>query len=339
MTLPSILARLATAALLCGAAVSDAAAVTVDETPPSLTNVAVSQDTLDLVAQSLPESRNVDAAFLSTAYDPVLPLSGAANVFVTFVDEGAGYRNSLGYFAYRTGALDGLSKGRIDLDGSGVVSLDELASVATMEVGFVFPNASKAGAGGELQAGDTATLGDGAPFEPGMSLGFFLVQNGWTGSGVREPVGGYEPQVFYSADFLNPEASAEATTATAASEPSVRHVAMLYSDSARERLIMGIEDLNRVDPGVNAYGYASDEDFNDAIFLVSSNPLSALGGANVADVTPIPLTGTGVYLASFILMLVFTAWRRSRPRSVRAGPAVGRSGRPFGAGAPGPEVK
>ncbi len=305
---------------------SAASSEKVDEIPENLTRENVDSVLLRTVRDALPENRNVNADFLNPSYDPTLPVSKDAQVFVTFLDEGAGYRNSLGYYTHETGALDGLSKADVDTDGSGVVSLEELRSVDGVETGWVFPNSSKNRAGGRLTAGDTVTLGEGKTFEAGTTIGFYLVQNGWTGRGVRTPTGRTDtlPQVFYSADFLNPEADATATVLTDSSSNRSRHVAMLFASGERSEIVMGFEDLNRVDRRQNAYSYSTDEDFNDAVFLVTANPVDAFQTAEIAT-APIPLLGSGLGGASLLFTLLGGSYvfnRRRRQSGVMAAVAA-----------------
>ena len=269
------------------AAASTAAAQSIDA--PAITQEPVSQSTIDTVAEALPENSNVDQDFLNPAYDPTLRLTEEAQVFVTFIDEGAGYQNSLGYFSYQEGALAGLSKSDVDSDGDGVVSLTE-AEMVGIDIGWVFPDATKAP--GRLETGDSVAIGDGKVFDENTRVGFFLVQNGWDGSGVKGYTSSGDPQTFYTLDFLNPEGAGSGTSATSG-VGSTRHVAMLYEDTSRESIIMGFEDLNRVDSSANDFGYGSDEDFNDAVFTIRSNPVEAIGGTVIAT-APGPLAGSTI---------------------------------------------
>ncbi|KXF83512.1 DUF4114 domain-containing protein [Enterovibrio coralii] len=270
------------------------------ETLSGMTNQSVDASILQTVDESLPEARNVNADFLNPAYDPYLTLSEDASVSVTFLDEGAGYRNSLGYFSFGANTFDGLSKGDIDTDSSGYVSLSELQAVDGVSAGFLFPNASNYGQGGVLLAGDTVDVAGGSELTAGTSLGFFLNQNAWKGTGVETGDAGgssYDTQSFYSLDFLNPEASATSTMLSDSSDS--RHVAMLFADSSQEQVILGFEDLNRVNQFTNDYNYRSDEDFNDAVFTVSSTPSGAFGGSNIATAPLPPMAQSLIGLAMF----------------------------------------
>ena len=80
-----------------------------------------------------------------------LVIQQATEAKVTFVDEGAGYRNALGVYEI---AADG---------GIGNVQI-------------LFPNASKVGSGGDLVPNQSQTTFDVAD---GTQLGFFVVSNGY----------------------------------------------------------------------------------------------------------------------------------------------------------------
>jgi hypothetical protein len=79
-------------------------------------------------------------------------------VYVVFVDEGAGWRNTLGYYAYP-----------VDNPPSTVEELQKYV---------VFPNVSLSDGGGGLDKGDMVQLGN-APFPPNTVIGFYLVAQGW----------------------------------------------------------------------------------------------------------------------------------------------------------------
>lgn len=293
--------------LVVGAALAfqAGAAQAIDEIPETMTFEALDPILMQTVNEQLPEQRQVNAEFLNPSFTPFVTLNQDAQIFSTFVNEGAGYRNSLGYFSFSSGAFDGLSKASVDLDGSGVVSLDELSYVNSVEIGYVFPNASKVGAGGRLTAGDTVAIGDGTIFAAGDNVGFYLNQNAWNGSDIRstQASSSDETQVMYSLDFLNPEAPAVATMATDPTASSSRHAAMMFADASGTEIILGFEDLNRVDNRANDFNYRTDDDFNDAVFIVFSNPFDAIADSNVF-VAPAPrLEGLASPLSGLVLVL------------------------------------
>jgi len=229
-------------------------------------SVVIPSDVTTIVGAVLPESSKVGTSYLSGAFDPNLVIEEPANVFVTFIHEGAGYRNSLGYFTYKTGTQ----------------------GIEIQDRQLVFPNASyadpsKGWGGGQLATGDTVTLRDaaGVPrvFQSGERVGFFLVADGWNGASVRgwsESAPGLPSatasvnatnRVFTTLDVLNPEFSV-------GRQDVARHVAMLHVEglpsfnAGDDFFLVGFEDLRR-DSG-------SDDDFNDVVVLVRSNPVEAI---------------------------------------------------------------
>ncbi|MEM7652353.1 MAG: DUF4114 domain-containing protein [Pseudomonadota bacterium] len=296
MTTNSLKGRLVLSALAAGVSLlaiesAQAQSVVDDTSSPPTTFQAVSPDIVSRVNEALPESRAVGAAFLNPSYDPNLVINQNANIYTTFVDEGAGYKNSLGWFSYTDQVFQSMTQGDIDTDSDGVVSLNEISSVSGVDTGWIFTNSSKQGAGGSLNTGDTVTLGGDSGFVAGTRLGFFLAQDAWNGSDIRATGGtGSERQVFYSLDFLNPENSASAAFDGTDVVDSSRHVAMMYSGDDQSQIILGFEDLNRTDRTANHWNIASDEDFNDAVFILSSNPVEAIQDTQIYT-APAPQLG------------------------------------------------
>ena len=259
----------------------------IPELPASLYTSEIDSDLISTIASTLPESSAIDAEFLDSGYQPIITLSEDASVSVVFLDEGAGYRNTLGWIAITDDALSGYTKGQLDTDGSGNVSLVELGVVTGIEYGLVFPNVSRSGSGGLLQSGDSLDIDDGRVFDAGTQIVFCLLQNAWKYGEVE----GYSIELnttttVYSADMINPESPSSADLTIDSSLHSARHVAMLFRDQDHEQIIMGFEDLHRTDRYSNDYSIYSDEDFNDAVFLVSSTPASAISDADIAEADP-----------------------------------------------------
>ena len=170
----------------------------------------VQQNLLDDINASLPENvpggiPNSNPDFLA-GKETNLILTKEADVWVTFVSEGAGYRNSLGYYSYPVGQEP--------------TTVEELTRLV------IFPNVSMVGSGGGLVPGDRAYLGR---FPANTVVGWFLVANGWNGS-----VTGNGNGIYYSNPDFNPEGSADKRT----------HMVLLY-DEAREITLLGFEDLRR----------------------------------------------------------------------------------------------
>ncbi|MBT4034737.1 MAG: LruC domain-containing protein [Candidatus Marinimicrobia bacterium] len=204
----------------------------------------VSQEFLNDVNTSLPENAPVPSAhpeYLVDGNQINTTMTEDGDVWVTFVHEGAGYKNVLGYYTYPS--------------SSPPLSVNDIDSVT-----IIFPNVSYQGSGGALHSGDKVYLGY---FPTGVEIGWVLISNGWS-NGVGN---GYR-QVYSNPDF-NPESVA-----------SLRQHNVLLYDEARDLTVLGFEDLDRE--------HGSDDDFNDALFYVTSNPRSAI--VNDATVT---ITYTG----------------------------------------------
>lgn len=290
------------------------------EVPDSLISVAVDGYILDTVSTALPEQQQVGAEFLDPVYNPNMVFTADTQVSVTFISEGAGYKNTLGYFAYDANTFDNLTFGNIDLDSSGYISAKEIQSLdGVSDVGIIFGNASGAGGyagtGGELETGDTFVIGDGVyttegdgwsitggdVFSENTRMGFFVAANAWNGSSVNSWDNDYEVKTYWTEDFLNPENSVDATQDN--SGDVSRHVAML-SIEGENQLLLGFEDLTR--PG-------GDNDFNDAVFLIRTTPEDGFNQENLPSVNPAPAPGIGSIACIIFSGAVFAA-RRKRKR-------------------------
>lgn len=275
--------------LLLVSTLSTGAFAVIAELPPGLFNEDVSAIKAEADV-ALPEYLDVDQSYLNTSYNPNLKLIQDAHVYVSFIDEGAGYKNTLGYFTFNDQSFAGLKHGDINTDNSGSgVSLDELLHIDGVEVGLVFPNSSLNGtsglkSGGLLNSGDTISLGSGTLFSADVNLGFFLIQKGW--SSWDQTVKSYEdgddrdPLIFYTIDFLNPENGTDDDSLSDSLALNSRHVAMQFA-SDQESIVMGFEDLHR--------NHGSDDDFNDAIFKVYTDPASSISTTNIPTI-PEPAT-------------------------------------------------
>lgn len=205
------------------------------------TRDAIDQDFLDDVNASLPENAPVpeyNPEYLASASQVNTLLGEDADVWVTFVHEGAGYKNVLGFYTYET--------------GNAPLTVNDIDSVT-----IVFPNVSYVGSGGQLRSGDKVNIGY---FPAGTEIGWVLFADGYK---RRVTTGNHQ---VYSNSALNPE-----------STPELQKHTVLLHDAARDLTVLGFEDLNR-DSG-------SDDDFNDAIFYVTSNPREAIIIENVVSVT------------------------------------------------------
>ena len=164
------------------------------------------------VNYTLPENApvpNYHPEYLAVGNATDIKVTEEADVWVTFVHEGAGWRNSLGYYTY-------------DLNNPPQTSQD------IAELNIVFPNVSLSGSGGGLIAGNKVFLGK---FPAGTGIGWFLVAQGWK-SGSQTVTNSY--YTVYSNPDFNPESSA-----------SDRQHNVLIKDSQRKLVLLGFEDIRR----------------------------------------------------------------------------------------------
>ncbi|MFY0598773.1 MAG: LruC domain-containing protein [Cyclobacteriaceae bacterium] len=211
----------------------------------------ITAELLAFINASLPESKPVPIyhpRFIADNSQTNLDILQTADVWMTFVHEGAGYRNTVGFYTYETGNPP---QTKADIT----------------EIKVAFPNVSFNNSGGGLTSGDKVNLGR---FEPGISIGFVLFANGWNGSittGIRQ---------VYSHEYLNPE-----------TDPDLQAHNVLLWDDTNELFLLGFEDLNRME--------GSDDDFNDAIFYLTSNPVEGISTENVNPIDkPQDTDGDGV---------------------------------------------
>jgi LruC domain-containing protein len=193
----------------------------------------------------LPEARRVNPSFVDGSLKSNIVMDddfdGLATVSVTFLNEGAGYRNSLGYFLYDP--------------NNPPTDFTEIASH-----NIIFPNASKRPEG-RMDQGDSVDLG--ITLTGGQALGFFVVPNGWgwNGSGGNVTNSGSWNQPFYSLPSLNPEPSG-----------SQYHNVIFY-DSNQDFLVVGFDDQHRFsgDNDFNDLLFAVDVTPIDAVAGINSD--------------------------------------------------------------------
>lgn len=214
----------------------------------------------------LPEGRNIrnnsQGLLLDTDDKSNLEFSATADVWVTFLSETAGFRNSVGFF---------------DFDANSPPT-----SPAGVTERIIFPNASMPSA---LTAagsdGNTVYLGQ---FAAGRGLGIVLAANGFSATGrssgatqvpgVKESID--RNWIFYSLRKLNPEPNDGRNLNV--------HTVMLRdqedSTPGYQRIIVGMEDINREIGG--------DHDFNDVILVLHVKTRSAI--ANLTNLPILPGT-------------------------------------------------
>ena len=176
----------------------------------------LSTEFLSDVNSSFPERQPVPAnnpQYLASGNQLDVVLTQASDVYVTFVSEGAGYKNVLAYYVY--------DSNNPPTDASQVDSLF-----------VVFPNTSFSGSGGGMQAGDKVKLGS---FPAGKTISWAILANGWKNNGSLN----LNKPVYYSKSALN----------TIESDPNKRQHSVQLVDNARQLLVNGFEDLKRTGSG------------------------------------------------------------------------------------------
>ena len=117
----------------------------------------------------LPEGQylpNVYPEYLSNNSTPNLLIKEDAELSMTFIHDGSGYKDVVGYYYYDS--------------NNPPSSKEELIKLVT------FPNASAQGSGGELVEGNTIKLV--GNFKAGTVVGFFLNSNGFSNGNITEGI-------------------------------------------------------------------------------------------------------------------------------------------------------
>ncbi len=236
----------------------------------------LSTDLLKRIAIMLPESLNIAGNTRVTLSKDdqtnlVLAAGTDANIYVSFLTEGAGYRNSVGYFTY-----DPANPPKTPTD-------------VKSELIF-FPNTTQDGTTPPFKvaastAASTVKLSVKAPQDKAIAVGFFVVADGWAGSRDLKLAGGANAsgttstpgvdesypgkRVFYSLKALNPEPNDARNLQ--------QHTILLddgeafgrvpgtsnASQTKYQRLVLGFEDQQRT---------GGDHDFNDVLMAVHVTP-------------------------------------------------------------------
>ena len=170
----------------------------------------IPSDLLNEIHRRLPESRDIrknDPKLITDDLGANITLLEDAEITVAFVYEGAGYRNSLGYFTFDPANTP--------------------TSASPLNPKIMFPNFSLP----LLKFGDAVELGK---FKAGTAVGFTVVADGWKGSGVNpnQPAS----MIFHTLKALNPEPPGA---------NNLNAHTVLLSKPEDELLVLGFEDMNR----------------------------------------------------------------------------------------------
>jgi LruC domain-containing protein len=166
------------------------------------------------VNKTLPERVRLDVShpeYFLQQYDHNINLVETCDVWVTFVTEGAGYLNVLGFYTYPT-------------------NNPPATPSAIDTITIIFPNASLQGSGGGLYPGNKVKLGR---FNAGTTIAFALIADGWKNGSVTNG-----RWTVYSTKHLNGSASSSLSQHT-----------VLLRDPGRQLFLLGIEDIKRTQGG------------------------------------------------------------------------------------------
>lgn len=206
---------------------------------------------LSAISSSFPEKKDMTATHPDLFVDGTtsnLATTASCNVWISFLSEGAWNNNAVGYFYYPTGSAPSTA-----------------ASIAKRIV--IFPNVQDAsGNSGDLLCsmvqGDKVELkyydevsGTWTEvFPAGITIGWFLISKGYSTSSLTSGnIGIQAGSPFYSLPGLNSDA---------------RQHNIIYFDQTSQTAVIGFEDLSM--------SSGSDKDFNDVVFAITANPITAI---------------------------------------------------------------
>ena len=174
-------------------------------------NDPVDQQLMHDINTALPEYKNEVAAhpeWFSGTPPNNIDILTQSEVYITYITEGAGWMDALGYFTFNTNQPPSSS-----------------SAIDTIHV--IFPNVSNTGSGGGLNPGNKIYLGK---FPAGKSIGFAHVPHGWNGLSVYV---GPASDVWYSIPAFN-------TT-----DPLMLKHLLLFKDPSRQQILFTLEDQGK----------------------------------------------------------------------------------------------
>lgn len=174
-------------------------------------NDIITRRMLDVLNASVPQGRSVpqyNPQYLSRSYTTNIDLVEDADIWITFIHEGAALHNALGYYSYPTNNPPTTH-----------------TNIQTRTI--VFPNTSYINSGGGLVSGNRVHLGR---FRAGTSIGWFLVPDGFKNATVGN---GIFP-IRYSDPALNMFTNSEN-----------RQHCLLLNDRSLQKIFLTFEDYSR----------------------------------------------------------------------------------------------
>ncbi len=218
---------------------------------------------------TLQEKRHIDKSSIVLTNDDQANIKIApgrtADVWVTFMNEGAGFENSVGFFTYDLNSVP-----LRNADGSNTLRTEQIF-FPRASTSFPLPRSTT--------SGTTVYLGSFNGGANGLGIGFVIVANGWGNSGRSSSpaipgvkTGHDKSWIYYSLKGLNPECVGRDSRTCTTDMHSI-----ILNDSAvtgwdgvnYRRLVLGFEDFKRTEGGC-------DHDFNDVLMAIHVTPESAI---------------------------------------------------------------
>jgi LruC domain-containing protein len=260
---------------------------------PTSTNADLKKSRLAL---TLPESQRLHERIPLTGDDQTNIYVGKdkeVEVWVTFLTEGADWRNSVGFFTWS--GNDGNSpKNYTPVRGADGLPKQADGTTPLNSERIIFPDASDAlkvdGTPPLTTAGASGTtvyLGSFNGGDHGLGLGFFVASNAWSANGRGTGRNGTSPttnkdRILYSVRDMNPECHLDAASCTGEWTHRNQHTIMLYDQAVTgstgntyRRLILGIEDQPRT---------GGDHDFNDVVLAIHVKEKSPGAFENITSI-------------------------------------------------------
>lgn len=196
---------------------------------------------------------------------------------VSFISEGAGYLNSLGYYFYY-----------VDTNGDHII-LTNADDNLDFSNGYymptiVFPNASFSRSGGDLQSGGTRILKgnlSNGKFQ-NINIGFFLISNGWktTGNGYLSTGTGYvmhtTPSLNANYDLDNMTIEMNNAISNANNQEEIDTITSTYKSDYRRGIqsiiLFYITEVSWILTFEDILRPSGDSDYNDLVLLVKKDP-------------------------------------------------------------------
>lgn len=190
--------------------------------PDDLLKETISPDLLHFIDTLLPDGKNLSLSHPELFNNPQIgdiTITQPSTVYITFVKQDGANNNAIAFYTYPTNQPPTKPK---DIK----------------QITYFFPSAGNLS---PLVAGDKVNLGN---FQPGISIGFVLMQNAWS---AKTNSLNNDAVHFCTNDALNPEV-----------DPKLKKHGVLIHYAPENKVLIGFEDRDRTSNDC-------DNDFNDVI--------------------------------------------------------------------------